>query len=34
LKNLTLYNNGKNKFKPPTSPRGSLPEQENHPAAL
>lgn len=32
LRNLTLYNNGKNKFKPPTSPRAPLLASEQHPA--
>ena len=34
LKNLQLYNNGKNKFKPPSSPKGSLPKLDIHPAAI
>jgi hypothetical protein len=28
LKNLNLFNNGKNKFKPPSSPKGMMPVQE------
>ena len=34
IKNLKLYNNGKNKFKPQTSLKDKLPKLDAHPATI